>query len=73
MRARLREQKMWMYDRGMGLKYRKSKRAGPCYSFLLKIITMLRKAHVGLMVLAVGIPQSLKSGLTYEHYELSQY
>jgi len=45
---------------GPGLKYRKGKRAGPgragpCHSFWIKSITMVRKAHAGLMVLAVGI------------------
>jgi len=47
-------------------------RAGPYHSFWLKIITMVRNAHVDLMVLTTGIPWSFKSGLTYEHHELSQ-
>jgi len=42
-------------------------RAGPCHSFWLKSITMVRKTHVGLMMLAAEIPRSFKSGLTYEH------
>jgi len=47
-------------------------RAGPCHSFWLNITTLVRKAHVGLMVLASGIPRSFKFGLTYKHHELSQ-
>jgi len=60
---------------GQALKYRKVKRAvpvGPCHSFWLIIITMVLKAHLGLMVLSAGIPRSFKSGLTYEYHELSQ-
>jgi len=39
-------------------------RDGPFHSYWLNIITMVRKAQVGLMVLAAGFPRSFKSGLT---------
>jgi len=45
-------------------------RAGPGLVTLFnKIFSQLCvKAHIGLMVLAAGIPRSFKSGLTYEHH-----